>query len=164
MALPRSMLKYARLGTPHVIMLIGAPASGKSTWILENNRDHTIISTDDLIDAWASEMGLTYSEAWKQGDLKDFERQAKASFHEALAADKNIIIDRTNMSKKIRRKFLVHIPKHYMIFGIVFKADREELDRRLLLRPGKYIPPYVMDDMLNRYEEPTEDEFDEVFV
>lgn len=158
-----ALLKHAMTNTPHIIMLIGPPASGKSTWIQNNKQDHVIISTDDIIEMWGSELGLTYSEVWKTM-FKDAERKMKEDYHQALMDNRNIIIDRTNMSKKIRSKLLFSVPENYWKYGIIFSASREELDRRLLQRPGKHIPAFVMDDMLERYEEPTLEEFDAIFV
>ena len=160
---PVSMVKHAMKNTPHCIMLVGAPASGKSSWILNNNQNHVIISTDNILEEWASKRGMTYSQAWKEADLKKIEKQMKEEFHAALEAEQNIIIDRTNMSKKSRNKFLCHIPDNYWSYSIIFEVPREELNRRLLLRPGKHISDEVMDDILKRYEEPTNEEFDEVF-
>lgn len=149
--------------SPHVIILIGPPGSGKTSWIIKHRQDQIIISTDNLIEAWASERGLTYSEAWASAPLGDIEKQMKAEYRAALLEDKNIIVDRTNMSKKIRHKLLCHVPTHYKKYAVLFEVDRKELDRRLLLRPGKHISAFVMASMMARYEEPTKEEFDEVF-
>ena len=42
---------------------------------------------------------------------------------------------------------------------VVFKTpNRDELDVRLSGRPGKHIPKQVVDSMIEKWEEPTEEE------
>jgi predicted kinase len=149
--------------SPHVIVLVGPPGSGKTTWIKANGEGHTVISSDDLLEAWGNERGLTYSEAFKQADMKSIERQMFAAFEAALLAEKCIIIDRTNMNVKSRNRFLSMVPRKYAKYAVVFTVSREELNKRLDQRPGKIIPPFVVDSMLASYQEPTNAEFDKVF-
>ena len=42
---------------PKLYMLIGVPATGKSTWVEKHKGDALVISSDDLIEAYAAEQG-----------------------------------------------------------------------------------------------------------
>ena len=49
------------------VMLVGVPASGKSTWVAENTKMGTFVySTDCLLDEWAKEINSTYNEVFKR--------------------------------------------------------------------------------------------------
>lgn len=153
--------------------LIGPPGSGKSTWrnrYLEDypNNNISVISTDDMIDAYAKEHNLTYTEAFKKSPLKDFEKLAFELTDKAISEKKDIIIDRTNMSVKVRSKFLSRIPDTYKKIAIVFSIPREELNKRLEKRAketGKFISPTIIDSMLNSYIAPSlEEGFNKIAV
>jgi predicted kinase len=169
---PLAALKHAILSSPvpTATLLIGIPGSGKSTWIKQSELKFdfvAIISTDDIIDALAIESACTYSEMWKQVKFRDIQQQMFAKMQNAIAMEQSIIVDRTNIDRKARNKILCKLPPHYHRLGAVFTCDLVELDRRLRERAektGKYIDPVVVQDMLNRYEEPTTDEFDEIFL
>lgn len=147
---------------PWVKVLIGAPGSGKSTWIKNNVGDIddnvVIISSDDLLEKWGKVRGLTYSEAFNHAEFrfKDIETEMFSILDNAVANKNNLVIDRTNMSKKSRNRILSHVSKDYTRIAIVFNVDRKELDRRLAQRVGKHIPKNVVDGMLKSYEEPSE--------
>lgn len=165
-----------------IIMLIGLPGSGKSTWtndwlMITESSDifiqYEVIGTDKLIDEWAAEKGITYSEAFKalsdksdnSPSLKTFEKQMFARFEECMEQGISVIIDRTNMSTKSRQKFLSKVPADYNKLAIVFEIEEEELKKRLKKRQeetGKGIPAFVIANMRNAYEAPTSDEFDSI--
>jgi predicted kinase len=145
--------------------LIGPPGCGKTTF--RAGLDGVAISTDDLIESWAAAHGVTYTEAFQQVDLADIERQMMRLFVEAIAADQNVVIDRTNMGRKARGRFLRLLPCQYQRIAVVFTVAREELDRRLAeraQRTGKVIGADVIKSMLERYEPPGEDEFQTIIA
>ena len=155
--------------TPVIYVLIGVPGSGKSTWskkLMESSiREFVVVSSDAVIDEIAAEKGLTYSQAF--GDYIGLATsKAKQRFREGLNADKDIIFDQTNVSKKKRRGILQQVPKHYRKVAVVFNTEDREVKNRLDKRAketGKYIPESVMADMYHRWESPTRDEgFDEI--
>ena len=149
---------------PTATFLIGLPASGKTTYRLKLPQDRLVtISSDDLIDQWAREHGVTYTEAFRAINLRDVERQMMAALDAAVLAEQSVVIDRTNMSRKSRAKLLGRLPQHYQRIAVAFEVPRDELERRLAARAettGKYIPPYVIETMLEQYEPPTHDEFE----
>jgi tRNA uridine 5-carbamoylmethylation protein Kti12 len=156
---------------PWVILLIGPPGSGKTTW-----RDHVfsklgqapvVISTDDMIERWGAERGLNYTQAFASGVFAEFDREAMRIFTAAVARRANIVVDRTNMTVSSRARFLSQLPKTYHRIGIVFDVERATLDKRLAFRAektGKNIPNHVVTDMLSRYEPPVVGEFSDVVI
>lgn len=148
---------------PTATFLIGPAGAGKTVYRATLNA--VAISTDDLIEQWASVHGVTYTEAFRQVDLRAIERQMMITFETAMLAEQDIVIDRTNMSRKTRAKFLTRLPASYRRIAVVFTVPREVLNRRLderAARTGKCIAAEVVDAMLARYQPPGEDEFDTI--
>jgi predicted kinase len=152
---------------PAVIALIGLPASGKSTftkaYMAANARSTVILSSDDLIEEIAREKGKTYSQVFPTIDMKELEGVMTQRQRTAVALGQDIIIDRTNMRAKSRRRWLSQVPRHYIRIGAVFEVPMAILHQRLFARKvatGKDIPKHVIYDMLKDYQEPTYDEFD----
>lgn len=153
------------------IILIGLPGSGKSTYVnnINSENQYHVASTDNLIDMYCLKHNINYSEAWhilangKVDNLKTIETEMFSAFLNAVSENKNIIVDRTNMSIKARNKFLANLPETYSKKAIVFSIPEDELKNRLQKRhdeTGKYIPEHVLKMMLNSYEPPSLDEFD----
>jgi predicted kinase len=81
----------------------------------------------------------------------------------AIEEDKSIIWDQTNITRKQRKEKLKHIPSHYKKTAVYFVIPLETALKRNTQRPGKVIPPEVLDNMLKDYELPTlEEGFDQV--
>jgi predicted kinase len=154
---------------PTVFFLVGAPASGKSTWrdayLIHAQKPTVVISSDDAIEELAQAQGKTYSETFKTVDFKQIERDMATKMQDAIAQGKDILIDRTNMSRKSRSKWLALIPKTYTKKAVVFRVDRAALQHRLddrAAKTGKRISGDVVDSMLASFEMPASQEFDEV--
>lgn len=152
---------------PILYVTVGLPGSGKSTWrerFLALHPEAVAISHDDLVEEFAKAGGLTYSEAFRQMDLKAAEAMVKVRFSEAVALGQDIVLDRTNMTKKSRRQFLNRAPG-YKTHAIVFEVAEHVLDYRLAKRAkrtGKSIPAHVVKMMRSSYHEPDLAEFDSV--
>lgn len=151
---------------PICTILVGLPGAGKTTWRAAHAADAAVISTDDLIDDFAAHLGITYSDAFRQADLKAFERQALADFVEAIRNRQDIIVDRTNLSLKSRARFLPQLPAEYEKRAIIFDPPEDVLHERLATRAeqtGKFIPEHVIDAMRKSYQAPSAEEgFDAV--
>lgn len=151
--------------TKRIIMLVGVPASGKSTWTeKEFQGECHIVSTDKIIDEIAFETGRTYDEVFNKY-MKVADRMMWEEFDKCV--DGNcypIVVDRTNMSVKARAKFFdrlknFHKNHGYKIHAVVFpKPEDVEYQRRLNSRPGKTIPPHVITSMLANFQMPTTQE------
>jgi len=155
-----------------VIVLVGAPASGKTTaremaadiWTGANSFHY---STDDAVDAIAAAQGVNYDDVWKD-NIKAVTNKANMAVTDAIAANQNVIWDQTNMTAKKRGKILNLFPDAYRKECICILppyTDKQnlELDRRLAMRSGKNIPDFVMENMLNSFVLPDMNEgFDRV--
>lgn len=149
-------------------MLCGVPASGKSTWISNQNfnlKNTVVISTDDIIERRAKSVGKTYSDVFKK-ESKSAASEMDQNLKKALISNKNIVWDQTNTTIKIRAKKLSKIPDEYTKIGVFFQVPPiEELTRRLNNRPGKIIPYNIVMGMIKQLEKPTEKEgFDEIII
>jgi predicted kinase len=163
----------------NMLMLIGLPASGKSTFrsqfesnVRENLGsldDYYVMSSDDLIEDYALTLGKTYNDVFADEQLRDLIMlEVNTKFDLAVRMGKTIIIDRTNMSVKSRRAYVELAKRHdYQIDAMVFArpmtdAAHDDWNRRLD-RPGKTIPTHVLIDMFRSYVRPTTEEgFDNV--
>jgi len=148
-----------------MIILVGPPASGKSTWrakfLSQTTEEWVIASTDDLVDAWAAERNLTYNEAHGKAPWAQFNKTFKYAVKNAVTAGKNIIIDRTSMSAKNRKDYFKDLPEGYEVEAVVFVVDQVELERRMKARfeaTGKSVPHVALLSMQKRYETPTKEE------
>lgn len=144
---------------PKCYQLIGVPGAGKSTWIKNQDwaKDMPVISTDNFVEAYAKEQGMTYNEVFKDYmpiAVKLMVNQAKIC--EANGLD--VIWDQTSVSITSRKKKFNTLPGYEHIAVVFRTPPRDELDVRLSGRPGKHIPKNVVDSMIASWEEPTEEE------
>jgi predicted kinase len=139
--------------------LVGVPASGKSTWVKNQEwaNDCVIVSTDDFVEAYAQEQGKTYSEVFVEYMPTAVKLMADKVV-QAREAGKDIIWDQTSTTLVSRiRKF--NMLPDYEHIAVVFKTpEHKELVRRLWSRPGKEIPEHVIASMIASWEEPTVEE------
>ena len=140
-------------------VLVGVPASGKTTWIKDQiwALGLTIVSTDAFVEDYARSQGKTYSEVFDEYMPTAVELMTEQVIR-ARELNHDIIWDQTSTTIATRAKKLRMLPDYYAI-AIVFRTpDRATLDERLNSRPGKLVPSHVVDGMINNWEEPTEDE------
>ena len=145
---------------PKCTILVGVPASGKSTWLAENMTDRShIVSTDRVIDGLASIYGFTYNEIFRE-TIRFADMVMVKWMMGAVEEDYDLYIDRTNMSAKSRAQFINKLKKYgYEFECVVFPTpEPEEWKRRLDSRPGKIIPQEAIDRMVKGYDVPTEKE------
>lgn len=139
--------------------LVGVPASGKSTWISNQDWavDCTVVSTDEFVEDYAKEVGKTYSEVFDDYMPTAVKLMADKVV-QAREADMDIIWDQTSTTEKSRARKFNMLPDYEHI-AVVFKTpELAELKQRLASRPGKNIPSYVMVQMIKGFEMPTEAE------
>ena len=150
---------------PKCYQLVGVPASGKSTWI--KNQDWllgvTVVSTDPFVEDYASEQGKTYSEVFAEYMPRAIDLMIEQVVF-AREHGHTIIWDQTSTTVKSRiRKFRM-LPDYEHIAVVFRTPPRDELDVRLSGRPGKHIPKNVVDNMIANWEEPTlEEGFNEIW-
>ncbi len=144
---------------PKVYMLIGVPASGKSTWLSNQEwaKDIPVVSTDRFIDAHAEKEGKTYNEVF-DSYIKIATKLMENQVEICKANGLDIIWDQTNVGVKSRAKKLATVADYEKIAVVFRTPEKAEHDRRLAGRVGKSIPENVMRSMIENFEEPTEEE------
>ena len=148
-------------------VMVGVPGSGKSTWIKNQiwALGLSVISTDEFVEDYAKECGLTYSEVFDDYMPKAIELMLDKVVY-ARKHNLDIIWDQTSCSVATRAKKIRMLPDYYKI-AVVFETPATlELQRRLASRPGKAVPWSVVSDMASKLqtEPPTKDEgFDEIW-
>lgn len=145
---------------PEIIMLVGAPCSGKTTWRQLNCPDYELIDTDSYIERRAQELGKTYGAVF-DSEIRAAEADMQQRLRFAVARGANIVWDQTNMTRRSRLRKLGMIPKFYHRAAVVFQVEPDELVVRNQVRAqntGKEIPWSVIRSMIDGFEMPTEDE------
>lgn len=141
--------------------LVGPPGVGKSTYVDEHScyLNSHVLSTDNIITQIALAYDMTYDETFK--DLIGFaEKVFYRNMQRAIDEGSDILIDRTNLTVKGRKKIIDMLKPHgYTFEAIVFSIpERSEWDRRLASRKGKFISRMIIDSMMENYVEPSVDE------
>lgn len=157
------------MNTPELIVLIGLPGVGKSTWISNYLKDKTeeyiIVSSDNYITKWAEEKGGTYRDYFNEFVVAAG-KKSREDFFKAVKDTKNIIIDYTNMTEK-RRKMWLDNTKEYNRIAVVWSLSPQTHDARIKSREEKEgylkVPSFVMDQMAKSYVAPSKKEgFDKI--
>jgi predicted kinase len=147
-----------------ISVLVGVPASGKTTYRNSvNAANFVVVSSDDIIEELCANAGVTYNEGFSK-----FINEATRIFNDKLGKALNngecILVDRTNLTKRSRNAILSRVPDSYYREAIVLPVpEMSTWIERLASRPDKQIPGHVLKNMVATYEVPTEDEgFDTV--
>jgi predicted kinase len=153
--------------SPFVLILSGIPMSGKSTWVRENYPDVLAISRDEIVMEVAGTRD--YNLAFKTVDQKAVDKLLVKRITEAATKKVDVIIDMTNLSRKVRIKNLSYFSDDYYKVAVVLPIlDSAEYKRRNDFRSvneNKFIPPFVITNMMNSFVLPIEDEgFDKIIL
>lgn len=151
--------------------MVGLPASGKSTFIVEMCKidpDVFVYSTDSILERVAKQLGKTYDDVFEK-HIKFAKEGMDVLLAEAIKSGKDVVFDQTNLGVKKRRGIVQRMKKAgYKVNVISFdvpKTEVEILDWNLRLhnRKGKTIPENIIQNMIRSYAEPSLDEgFDEI--
>lgn len=150
---------------PKCTILVGVPGSGKSTWFSKNKTATMApISTDNIIDFMGSLFGFTYDQIFKDS-IALAEKIMWKRLEWNAERSNDVVIDRTNLTAKSRKKFIDYLkPYGYEFEAVVFplpgtvEFSEEEWFRRLESRQGKTIPNAVLASMVNSAQMPSEEE------
>jgi len=149
------------MSIPKLYVLVGVPGSGKSTWHSEQDwlQDAAYISTDRYVEEFAKSMGKTYSEVFKEV-MPECVNLMVGDVVVARESGQDIVWDQTSTTIASRKKKFNMLPNYYAIAVVFTTPEPAELVMRLESRydSGKIIPDNVVQDMINNFEYPTEEE------
>lgn len=153
------------LPEPFVILLIGPPLSGKTTWIRENFPTTDVISRDEIV--MEVHGSRNYTEAFNSVDQKEVDRILRQRLLDYSSEKRSVIVDMTNMTTKRRKSSLNYFSDGYYKMAVVFTilSDEEYKTRndKRILEENKDLPMYVIKNMISSYQPiSTEEGFDEV--
>jgi predicted kinase len=145
---------------PLVILLVGPTLSGKSLWIRDNYSGVNVISRDEIVMEVAGTRD--YNKAFEIVDQKLVDKILQERLSTANIDKISTIVDMTNMTKKRRLQTLRYFSDDFYKIAVVFPIlSSEEYERRNILRnseENKWIPPHVIQSMIDSYQMPTEEE------
>jgi predicted kinase len=153
-------MSIKNLKEPFVIILIGPPLSGKSTWIRENFPTTEVISRDEIVmEVYGSR---NYTEAFKSVDQKEVDKVLAQRFLDANKEKKNVIVDMTHMASKRRKQNLNYFTDDYYKLGVIFPilSDDEYVKRnkKRIEEENKDLPMGIVKSMISSYQPITSDE------
>jgi predicted kinase len=132
-----NIVKYLKNNKPFVVLLVGPPLSGKSTFIKKFKevdsliplRDFEIISRDEIV------MELSeyddYNLSFDTVNHKEVDNILRNKFISANLGGRSVFVDMTNLSSKRRKGNLAYFDNMYTKVGIVFPSiDEDEFIRR----------------------------------
>lgn len=147
-----------------LILVIGAPGSGKSTFaqkLIESDNSLYYLSSDAL----RAELGTSEED---QSVTPLVFTTLKHRLNRALSNRTSTIIDATNINRRDRKDYIVAAKAAgAKVIGFVFECDKKTLMDRNQKRGaggGRNVPEFVIDKMLAKYERPSKIEgFDEIY-
>ena len=148
-------LENAIENQPWVILLIGPPLSGKTTFIRKyfKDIDYNLISRDQIVlDVHGSD---DYNSAFKSVNQREVDRLLSRRFIEYSSSKKNVIIDMTNMTSRRREQSLSYFKGYYkiaIIFPILSKEEYIKRDKKRSSEEMKSIPMGVINNMISSYQ------------
>jgi predicted kinase len=165
----KEIVKLAEGAKPLMLMFIGLPGSGKSTFRTKleaalksvNKEMFDVASSDDMIEEIAKASGITYNQALHGSNPDVMKKKLIAQIKKSIEDGKSVVVDRTNVAASKRQTFIQLTPDHYQKVAVVFEVDEKVLASRIKKRAeetGKHIPDTVMDSMKKEYVEPTHKE------
>ena len=139
---------------PKVIILVGSPGCGKSTFatkLLASNSEYKLLSSD----AMRAEFGSGEDDQSVTGIVFSTLKRRLQAY---LALGQTVIIDATNINKKDRKDYInAANASGHQVVGYVFECSKETLLERNKTRGeagGRNVPEWVIDKMLTKYQRP----------
>ena len=153
-------MSIKNLKEPFVIILIGPPLSGKTTWIRENFPTTEVISRDEIVmELYGSR---NYTEAFKSVDQKEVDKVLTQKFLDANKEKKNVIVDMTHMASKRRKQNLNYFTDDYyklaVIFPILSDEEYEKRNQKRIEEENKDLPMGIVKSMISSYQPIISDE------
>lgn len=145
---------------PFVIILVGPPLSGKTTWIRNNFPTTEVISRDEIVmEVYGSK---NYTDAFNNVDQKEVDRVLDSRLKEANKSKKNVIVDMTHMTSKRRKQNLDYFSDDYyklaVIFPILSDEEYAKRNKKRIEEENKDLPMHIVKRMISSYQPIRSDE------
>ena len=110
------------LDRPYVLVLIGPPLSGKTTFVNEVLEKGTFehISTDKTLMEFDKKQDGNYDRAWSEADWKKVRKTVKDQMRSCNEEKRNAVIDFTNLRSKRRQSSLSFFDKDFYKIAVIF--------------------------------------------
>lgn len=147
-----------------LIMCVGLPNSGKSTFYSKHYPTHIRLSTDSYIEWFASQANSTYNEVFNFA-IKQAQCCLDDILSYAITSQNPVYWDQTNLTVKTRKAKLKSIPESYERIAVFFNTPFDVCMERNRAREGKMIPQRVMLQMKESLVPPTiEEGFSKIII
>lgn len=149
------MINQIKSKSPWVIIMIGPPLSGKTTWINKNfdPSEYELVSRDQIVvDVHGED---DYNTAFKSVNQKEVDRILTKKLTDVGMSSKNVIVDMTHMGRKRRMQNLSFFKNHYkiaVIFPILTDSEYQRRNDKRTSEERKTIPVGIIKNMINSYQ------------
>lgn len=140
-----------------LILMVGPPASGKSTWGKEfaHKVGAKYVSTDEI--------RAEFGKGEEDQSINPF-GAAMGRVRNGLSQGRHVVVDATNINKSARKTFTkIGDELGAYKIAVAFEIPRAELLKRDAERQ-RHVGEEVIDRFLNDYRRPDETEFDKVII
>lgn len=149
--------------TKELVLMCGLPGSGKSSLAKRRFPGHFLVSRDECLMELAAEQGLSggYDDVLPKVSPKRVDQRLAEKLEEAKSRSR-VVVDKTHMSKKSRRKSHARFGSEWNKKCLVVLVGLSEATKRDGKRKGKNVGEKVVLQMASSFFPPTRGEFDEV--
>mgnify|MGYP002071960652 CR=1 FL=1 len=160
-------MNFKNLKEPFVIILVGPPLSGKTTWIRNNFPNTEVISRDEIVMELAGTRN--YDIAFNSVDQKEVDRVLHQRMVNVNKNRENVIIDMTHMTSKRRKQNLEYFDNDYyklcVIFPLLSEEEYERRNQKRIEEENKNLPMHIVKRMISQYQPIRQDEgFDKIVL
>jgi predicted kinase len=135
---------------PTLYLMVGLPASGKTTYAKKELSDAIRVCYDDLVEMLTGE--------WDVKHTGLYHALEQAIIQTALFRGYDVVVDRTNVTRKVRQRFaaIAYNADAEMEAVIVTVSLKTALERNK--NRERVVPEEAIKKLHQEWEEPTEDE------